>query len=110
MEMPMKMNAARKEHVEENLNDWHSVGTESVTVPAGTFSCEHWRNDKTHGDVWTSDKVTPFGMVKEISGNGNTQVLSKILDNATDRITGPVKQFDMQQMMQEMQQQHQRPQ
>lgn len=107
MEMPMKMNAARKEHMEENLNDWHSVGTESVTVPAGTFSCEHWRNDKTHGDVWTSDKVTPFGMVKEISGNGNTQVLSKLLDNATDRITGPVKQFDMQQMMQEMQQQHQ---
>ena len=110
MEMPMHMNAARKEHMEENLNEWHSVGTESVTVPAGTFSCEHWRNDKTHGDVWTSDKVIPFGMVKEISGNGNTQVLSKILDNATDRITGPVRQFDMQQMMQEMQQQHQRPQ
>ena len=43
-------------------------------------------------------------MVKKISGNGNTQVLSKILDNATDRITGPVKQFDMQQMMQQMQQ------
>ena len=110
MEMPMKMTAARKEHMEENLNDWHSMGTESVTVPAGTFSCEHWRNDKAHGDVWTSDKVIPFGMVKEISGNGNTQVLSKILDNATDRITGPVRQFDMQQMMQEMQQQHQHPQ
>jgi hypothetical protein len=100
MEMPMKMNAARKEKIEENAADWHSVGTESVTVPAGTFSCEHWRNDKTHAEIWTSDKVTPFGMVKEISGNGNTQVLSKLLDNATDRITGPVKQFDMQQMMQ----------
>ena len=107
MEMPMRMNAARKEKIEENAAEWHSVGTESVTVPAGTFSCEHWRNDKTHAEIWTSDKVTPFGMVKEISGNGNTQVLSKILDNATDRITGPVKQFDMQQMMQEMQQQHQ---
>jgi len=109
MEMPMKMNAARKEKIEENAADWHSVGTESVTVPAGTFSCEHWRNDKTHAEIWTSDKVTPFGMVKEISGNGNTQVLSKILDNATDRITGPVKQFDMQQMMQEMQQHRQQP-
>lgn len=107
MEMPMKMNAARKEKMEENLNEWHSVGTESVTVPAGTFSCEHWRNDKTHAEVWTSEKVVPFGMVKEISGNGSTQVLSKILENATDRITGPVKQFDMQQMMQEMQQQRQ---
>ena len=110
MEMPMKMNAARKEKIEENAADWHSVGTDSITVPAGTFSCEHWRNDKTHAEIWTSDKVTPFGMVKEISGNGDTQVLSKILDNATDRITGPVKQFDMQQMMQQMQQQRQPPQ
>jgi hypothetical protein len=104
MEMPMKMNATRKEKIEENAADWHSVGTDSIIVPAGTFSCEHWRNDKTHAEIWTSDKVTPFGMVKEISGNGSTQVLSKILDNATDRITGPVKQFDMQQMMQQMQQ------
>jgi hypothetical protein len=110
MEMPVKMNAARKEKIEENAADWHSVGTDSITVPAGTFSCEHWRNDKTHAEIWTSDKVTPFGMVKEISGSGNTQVLSKILDNATDRITGPVKQFDMQQMMQQMQQQRQPPQ
>jgi hypothetical protein len=105
MEMPMKMNAARKEKIEEDAADWHSVGTDSITVPAGTFSCEHWRNDKTHAEIWTSDKVTPFGMVKEISGNGNTQVLSKILDNATDRITGPVKQFDIQQMMQQRPQQ-----
>ena len=104
MEMPTRMNAARKEKIEENAADWHTVGTESVTVPAGTFSCEHWRNDKTHAEIWTSDKITPFGMVKEISGNGDTQVLSKILDNATDRITGPVKQFDMQQMMEQMQQ------
>ena len=51
-----------------------------------------------------------FGMVKEISGNGDTQVLSKTLDNTTDRITGPVKQFDMQQMTQEMQQHRQPPQ
>jgi len=110
MEIPMKMNAARKEKIEEHAAEWHSVGTESVTVPAGTFSCEHWRNDKTHAEIWTSDKVTPFGMVREISGNGNTQVLSKLLDNAADRITGPVKQLgDMQQMMQQMQQQRQQP-
>ncbi len=107
MEMPMNLNLARKEKMEDALNEWHSVGMESITVPAGTFSCEHWRNDKNHAEIWTSDKVTPFGMVREISPNGDTQVLSKILDNATDRITGPVRQFDMQQMMQQMQQQHQ---
>jgi hypothetical protein len=110
MEMPMNMNAAHKEKMEDNLNEWHSLGAESVTVPAGTFSCEHWRNEKTHAEARTSDKVTPFGMVKEISSNGDTQVLSKLLDNATDRITGPVKQFDMQEMMQQMQQRRQQPQ
>lgn len=107
MEMPMHMNAARQQKMQDNFNDWHSVGTESITVPAGTFSCEHWHNDKTNSDVWTSDKVVPFGMVKSVSSHGGTEVLVKVIDNATDRITGPVKQFDMQEMMQEMQQRRQ---
>ena len=47
------------------------------------------------------------GSTVDLDGNGNTQVLSRILDNAADRITGPVKQFDMQEMMRQMQQQHQ---
>jgi hypothetical protein len=106
MELPMNMANAHRSKIEENLNDWHSVGPDTVTVPAGTFSCEHWRNDKTNADTWISDKVTPFGMVKD-SHNGSTEVLTKVLDNATDRITGPVKQFDMQQMIQQMQQQRQ---
>ncbi len=110
MELPANMNPARKQQMEENFNDWHSVGTETVTVPAGTFSCEHWRNDKTHAESWTSEKVTPFGMVKSVKASGDTEVLSKLVENATDRITGPVKQFDMQQMMQQMQQRRQSPQ
>jgi hypothetical protein len=106
MEMPMNMSAKSRQKIDENMNDWHSVGTESITVPAGTFSCEHWKNDKNGGEVWTSDKVTPFGMVKEV-GTNSSMVLVKVLDNVPDRITGPVKQFDMQQMMQQMQQQRQ---
>jgi len=31
----------------------------------------------------------------------------KVIDNYSDKITGPVQQFDMQQMMQQMQQQRQ---
>ena len=96
MELPASMNPARKQQMEENFNDWHSAGTETVTVPAGTFSCDHWRNDKTHAESWTSDKVTPLGMVKSVKANGETELLSKLVDNAADRITGPVKQFDMQ--------------
>ena len=108
MEMPFNPTAAHREKMEESMNEWHSVGTESVTVPAGTFSCEHWRNDKSNSDVWTSDKVTPFGMVKEVSPQG-IMVLTKVITDAQDRITGPVKKFDMQQMMQQMQQQHPKP-
>jgi len=108
MEMPFNPNAARKEKMEDTINEWHSVGSESITVPAGIFSCEHWRNDKRNSDIWTSDKVTPFGMVKETNPNGG-MVLTKVITDAQERITGPVKQFDMQQMMQQMQQQHQKP-
>ena len=108
MEMPMNPAMMAKGKMEENMSDWHSVGTESISVPAGTFSCEHWRNDKKDSDVWTSDKVSPFGMVKEVT-RGSTMVLTKIITDAQDRITGPVTKFDMQQMMQQMQQQHQKP-
>ena len=56
--------------------------------------------------IWTSDKVTPFGMVKEARAN-DTTVLIKILSDYPDRITGPVQKFDMQQLMQQMQQRRQ---
>ncbi len=106
MEMPFNPSDARKQSIQDTLSEWHSVGTESVTVPAGTFSCEHWKNDKNNSEVWTSDKVTPFGMVKEV-GSNSTMVLTKILSDMPDRITGPVQKFNPQMMMQQMQQQRQ---
>jgi len=108
MEMPMNMSARNRQSVDESMNEWRSVGTDTITVPAGTFSCEHWKNDKSGAEAWTSDKVVPFGMVKEV-GKDSSMVLVKVLDNVPDRITGPVKQFDVQQMMQQMQQQRQQP-
>jgi hypothetical protein len=108
LEMPFNPAAAHREKIQENTEDWHSVGSETVTVPAGTFDCEHWRNDKAKSDAWTTDKVTPFGMVKPVAGN-HTMVLTKILTDVPDRITGPVQKFDPAAMMQQMQQQHQQP-
>lgn len=107
MEMPANMAGGRGNKMDEHLAEWHSAGSQTITVPAGTFSCEHWVNDKNHAEVWTSDKITPFGMVKEVNASGGTEVLVKAIDDFPDRITGPVKQFDMQQMMQEMQQRRQ---
>jgi hypothetical protein len=58
VEMDMDAAQSHRETMEKDLDKWHSVGTESVTVPAGTFSCEHWSKDDGKGDVWVSSKVS----------------------------------------------------
>ncbi|MGB7435850.1 MAG: hypothetical protein WBR26_14390 [Candidatus Acidiferrum sp.] len=108
MEMPITPDAAQKNRVQESLQDWHSVGSETITVPAGTFSCDHYKNDKTGGEIWTSDKITPYGLVKEQSKD-HSMILVKVLDTFPDQITGPVQKFDPQALMQQMQQQRQHP-
>ena len=103
MTMPYNPKEDAKQQMQTEMNDWHSAGMETITVPGGTFSCEHWRNDKKNSDVWTSDKVTPFGMVKEVSPD-SSMVLTKVLSEYPERITGPVTQFDPQLMMRQHQQ------
>jgi hypothetical protein len=75
------------------------VGTESITVPAGTFSCEHYRAKDGTGDAWLSDKVSPWGLVKTQGKKGDEIVLTKILTDAKDHITGTPKKFDPMEMM-----------
>jgi hypothetical protein len=72
------------------------VGTEAVTVPAGTFVCEHYRTrvDKTTADVWVSTKVSPYGMVKMTSAD-MTMVLTKVLANETSQIKGEPQKFEL---------------
>lgn len=103
MEMPFNLGDTGQARLKE-MSEWHSVGMETLTVPAGTFACEHWKNDKTGAEMWASDKVTPFGLVKEV-GKSNTMVLTKLLTDVQDKITGPVRKFDPQSMMQDRQQQ-----
>jgi hypothetical protein len=74
------------------------VGTETITVPAGTFSCEHYRAKDGSSDVWVSDKVAPWGLVK-MQGKNNAMVLTKVITDAKDHITGTPKKFDPMQMM-----------
>jgi hypothetical protein len=80
------------------------VGTETITVPAGTFSCTHFRNKDGSGDAWISDKVGPWGLVKTV-GKGDSLVLTKVITDAKDHITGTPKKFDPMQMMRERQNQ-----
>jgi hypothetical protein len=74
------------------------VGTESVTVPAGTYTCEHYRMKDGSGDAWISDKVSPWGLVK-MQDPQRTMVLAKVTTDAKDRITGTPTKFDPMQMM-----------
>jgi hypothetical protein len=61
------------------------VGSESITVPAGTFACKHYRNKLTSDakspvlDVWVSDTVAPTGLVKSmLSPAGITMQLAAV--------------------------------
>ncbi len=74
------------------------VGTETVTVPAGTFSCEHYKMKDGSSDAWVSDKVAPWGLVKT-QGKDTSIVLAKVITDAKDHITGTPKKFDPMQIM-----------
>jgi hypothetical protein len=84
------------------------VGTDTVTVPAGTFSCTHYRMKDGTGDAWVSDKVSPWGLVKS-QDKDTSMVLAKVITDAKDHITGTPKKFDPMEMMRGMGQQGQQP-
>ncbi len=69
------------------------VGTETITVPAGTFTCEHYRAKDGSSDVWVSDKISPWGLVKT-QNKTSSMVLTKVITDAQDRITGTPQKFD----------------
>jgi hypothetical protein len=74
------------------------VGTEAVTVPAGTFTCEHWQMKDGSGDVWLNEKVAPWGLVKTV-GKERSMVLTRTITDAKTHITG--KPISMEEMMQQ---------
>ncbi len=70
------------------------VGTETITVPAGTFTCDHYRTSDG-AEVWITDKSGPWGLVKMTSPDG-TMTLMKVVTDAKTRIRGtPRKMEDM---------------
>lgn len=73
-----------------------NMGTESITTPAGTFSCQHWRDNKDHDDYWISDKVTPLQLVKMTGADGKSLTLVRVISDAKTHITEkPVSMQDM---------------
>ncbi len=92
--MSMKGMQSQKSKADFRTNA-EDLGTESVTTPAGTFSCQHWRNTKDGMDVWISDKVSPWKLVK-MTGTSQTMTLVHVITDAKTHITGtPVSMEEM---------------
>ncbi len=94
IEMPSSMIGMIEKHTQTggegpNHGMGEKIGTESITVPAGTFECDHYRTQEDGGqvDLWISNKVSPYGVVKMVRADA-TMVLQKILTNETSHITG----------------------
>jgi hypothetical protein len=69
------------------------LGSESVSVPAGTFRCEHYRAKDGSRDVWMTMNAPPYGLVK-MRAKDQTTVLTKVLTGVQDRITETPEKFD----------------
>lgn len=69
------------------------LGKESVTTPAGIFSCEHYRAKDGLSELWVSKQVVPIGLVKS-QQKGQTVTLVKLVRDAKDKITGTPQPFD----------------
>jgi hypothetical protein len=75
------------------------VGTETITVPAGTFACEHYRKQGKGGpiDYWISTQVAPYGVAKLTTAD-STMVLKKTLTNETSHVKGEPQKMQMPEM------------
>lgn len=101
MEMPAQMMGMGMRHHEEHAQEaphglGEKVGSESVTVPAGTFETEHYRYTSEGGetsDAWVSTKVAPYGLIKSTSA-GTTMVLEKVLEHETSQIQGEPQKME----------------
>lgn len=94
MELPEQMqNASRGTNLADIRTKADDLGTESVTTPAGTFSCHHYKMKDGSGEAWVSESVHPFGLVKGVE-NGSTTVLVKTLTDVKDKITGTPQPFN----------------
>lgn len=77
-----------------------NLGWETITVPAGTFKCQHFviygEDDKETDEYWTSDKLPLIPVVKALNHSDNsTMELVSYGDKAVSEIKGIPKEITM---------------
>jgi len=104
MEMPTQAMRSSAQKQPADIRDRaEDVGSEVVTTPAGTFTTEHYKMKDGSGDAWVAAKAGPYGLVK-FQGKDSTMVLTKVITDAKDKITGTPVPFNP--MMFQQDQQH----
>ena len=102
MEMSMQMMGMMGQQQKPQKSDLREeaerVGTESITTPAGTLDCEHWRAKDKSADYWFSEKISPWGLVK-MTSKDESMTLTRVIANAKTKIRGTPRKFDPSEMM-----------
>ncbi|HKD62841.1 MAG TPA: hypothetical protein VKB40_02300 [Candidatus Acidoferrales bacterium] len=94
MEMPAGMGRGDHSRVPTDVRTGaEDLGSESITVPAGTFTTEHYRAKDGSGDTWVAKDAGPYGLVKH-QGKDSTMVLTKVFSDYKDKITGTPQPFN----------------
>jgi hypothetical protein len=94
MEMPMQMMKSSAQKQPADIRDRaEDVGSETITTPAGTFTAEHYKMKDGSGDAWVAPKAGPYGLVK-FQGKDTSMVLTKVITDAKDKITGTPVPFN----------------
>jgi hypothetical protein len=102
MEMPVQMmQASKPQEQKEQRGKIIDKGTESIKVPAGTFTAQHmqYQDGETVVDSWIHKDVSPYGMVKSQSKEFE-MVLLGYGTGAMTLITETPQKFEMPQMPQ----------
>ena len=101
MEMPVQMMQPSKDRDPGQKGKFIDKGTESVKVPAGTFTAQHmqYQDGDIVSDTWVNKEVSPYGMVKSQSKEFE-MVLIGYGTGAKTLITETPQKFEMPQMPQ----------
>lgn len=67
--------------------------SESVTVPAGTFTAQRWKSKDGETEVWLAENAGPWGVVKAVS-KGTTITLQRVTGKTPSKIRGAPRKFD----------------
>jgi hypothetical protein len=107
MEMPAQMMGQQGGQGKEKITE---KGTETVKVPAGTFTARHMQHQEGTllVDTWIHKDIPPYGMVKSQTKDGE-MVLLGYGTGATSLITETPQKFEMPAMPQMEERQERRP-